>query len=54
MKPSLLSLLAGLAGLSAVAKDVPYHDLMLNLDADVTVETNVESGWLVVSRFVHA
>ena len=49
MKPFLLSLLAGLAGLSAVAKDIPYHDLMLNLDADVTVETNAESGWLVVS-----
>ena len=49
MKQLLITLLAGLAGLSALAKDIPYHDLMLTLDAEVTVETNAESGWLVVS-----
>ena len=49
MKPILITLLAVLAGLTALAKDIPYHDLKLTLDADVTVETNAESGWLVVS-----
>jgi hypothetical protein len=49
MKQLLTAMLVGWAGLTALAKDVPYHDLTLTLDADVTVETNAESGWLVVS-----
>jgi hypothetical protein len=49
MKRFLLGMLVGWAGLTALAKDIPYHDLTLTLDADVTVVTNAESGWLVVS-----
>jgi hypothetical protein len=49
MKQLLIGMLVGWAGLTALAKDIPYHDLTLTLDADVTVETNAESGWLVVS-----
>ncbi len=49
MKQFLMAMLVGGAGLTALAKDVPYHDLTLTLDADVTVQTNAESGWLVVS-----
>jgi hypothetical protein len=49
MKQLLMGMLVGWAGLTALAKDVPYHNLTLSLDADVTVETNAESGWLVVS-----
>lgn len=49
MKQLPITLLIVLAGLSALAKDIPYHDLTLTLDADVTVETNAESDWLVVS-----
>ena len=49
MKPLLISLLAGLAGLTALAKDLTYHDFTLTLDAGVMAETNAESGWLVVS-----
>jgi hypothetical protein len=48
MKPILISLLAGLAGLSAFAKDITYHDLTLTLDPGVTAETNAESGLLFV------
>jgi hypothetical protein len=49
MKPILITLLAGLAGLSVAAKEISYQDLTLTLDAEVTAETNAESGWLVVS-----
>jgi hypothetical protein len=49
MKQLLMGMLVGWAGLTALAKDITYHDLTLALDADVTVETNAESGWLVVS-----
>ena len=49
MKQLLMGILVGWAGLTALAKDVPYHNLTLSLDADVAVETNAESGWLFVS-----
>jgi hypothetical protein len=49
MRQLLTVMLVGWAGLTAPAKEVPYHDLTLTLDADVTVETNADSGWLFVS-----
>jgi hypothetical protein len=44
-----MGMLVGWAGLTGLAKDIPYHDFTHTLDADVTVVTNAESGWLVVS-----
>jgi hypothetical protein len=49
LRQLLRVMLVGWAALTAPAKDIPYHNLTLSLDADVTVQTNAESGWLIMS-----